>query len=213
MTKPRVIIADDHSMFVDGISKLLQPEVDLVETVEDGRALLAAVARVEPDIVVADISMPKLNGLDATKELKKDYPDTKVIILTMHASVQFAESAFRAGANGYVVKHCAVTELIAAIREVQMGRYYLTPLVARDVLTFFMERVPTRQRADILTPRQREVVQLVAEGYTVKGIAAQLNISPKTAESHRYSIMKQLDLHTTAELTQYAIQEGIISIE
>ena len=213
MTKPRVLLADDHSILVDGLRQVLAPEVELLGTVEYGRALLKAASELEPDIVIADISMPLLNGIDATKELKKAYPKLKVIILTMHTNVKFAEAAFRAGADGYVVKSSAATELITAIHEVQKGRTYVTPLVAKDVLEFFIERVPSTSRAENLTGRQREVLQLIAEGYSIKGIADVLNISAKTAESHRYAVMKELDLHTTAELTRYAIQQGIVSLE
>jgi DNA-binding NarL/FixJ family response regulator len=213
MTKPRVLLADDHSILVDGLRQVLAPEVELVGTAEDGRALLKAASELEPDIVIADISMPLLNGIDATKELKKAYPKLKVIILTMHTNVKFAEAAFRAGADGYVVKSSAATELVTAIHEVQKGRTYVTPLVAKDVLEFFIERVPSTSRAENLTGRQREVLQLIAEGYSIKGIADVLNISAKTAESHRYAVMKELDLHTTAELTRYAIQQGIVSLE
>jgi len=213
VTKPRVLLADDHSILVDGLRQILNPEVELVGTAEDGRALVKAASKLVPDIVITDISMPVLNGIEATKELKKIHPEIKVIVLTMHANVKFAEAAFRAGADGFVVKRGAADELVTAIREVQKGRAYVTPLVAKDVLEFFIERVPATSRADVLTDRQREVLQLIAEGYSIKGIAGALNISPKTAESHRYAIMKELDLHSTAELTRYAIQQGIISLE
>ena len=213
MTKPRVLLADDHSILVDGLRQVLASEVMLLGTAEDGRALLKAASELEPDIVIADISMPVLNGIDATKALKKAYPKLKVIILTMHANVKFAEAAFRAGADGYVVKRSAATELVTAIREVQKGCAYVTPLVAKDILEFFIERVPSTSRAENLTSRQREVLQLIAEGYSIKGIADALHISAKTVESHRYTIMKELDLHTTAELTRYAIQRGIVSLE
>jgi len=211
--KPRVILADDHSILVEGLRAILEPEVELVGTAQDGRALLTAVAELQPDIVVADVSMPQLNGIDATVELKKEHPDLKVIILTQHTNVKFAEAAFRAGASGYVVKSCAATELVDAIREVQLGRAYVTPLVAKDVLSFLIERVPAGSRADELTPRQREVLQLVAEGNTNKSIAETLNISVKTVESHRHSLMQELDLHSTAELTRYAIREGLVSAD
>jgi DNA-binding NarL/FixJ family response regulator len=213
MSKPRLIVADDHSMFVDGLRVLLESEVDLVETVGDGRALLEAVDRIDPDIVVVDISMPRLNGLDATRELKKSFPAVKVIVLTMHTDRKLAESAFRAGADGFVVKQSAADELLTAIREVEQNRYYLTPRVAKDVLSAFIERSPTASGGDQLTARQREVLQLIAEGCTAKEIGKELNVSPKTAEAHRYAIMKELDLHTTAELTRYAIQQGLVSLD
>lgn len=213
MKKPRVILADDHAILVEGLRAILEPEVELVGTAQDGRALLTAVAELQPDIVIADISMPQLNGIDAAVELKKEHPDLKVIILTQHTNVKFAEAAFRAGVSGYVVKSCAATELLDAIREVQLGHAYVTPLVAKDVLSFLIERVPAGSRADELTPRQREVLQLVAEGNTNKSIAETLNISVKTVESHRHSLMQELDLHSTAELTRYAVREGLVSAD
>lgn len=213
MTKPRVLLADDHSIVTEGLRSLLEPEVDLVGTVEDGRSLVRAVAQLEPDIVITDLTMPDLNGIDAAKQILKDYPRTKIIVLTMHADVKFAVAAFRAGVRGYVVKRGDSRELIAAIKEVQRGNSYLTPRVTKDVLDFFVNRVPSTNRAENLTVRQREVLQLIAEGATIKGIANALNISPKTAETHRYAIMKELDLHTTAELTRFAIKHGIVSLE
>jgi DNA-binding NarL/FixJ family response regulator len=157
--------------------------------------------------------MPGLNGIEAAKQIRKDHPRVKIIVLTMHADVKFAEAAFRAGVHGYVVKHSDSAELITAIHEVQRGNAYLTPLVTKDVLEFFVKRVRSSNRAENLTTRQREVLQLIAEGATIKGIASALNISAKTAETHRYAIMKELDLHTTAELTRFAIQHGIVSLE
>jgi DNA-binding NarL/FixJ family response regulator len=211
--KPRVVLAEDHSIVAEGLRAVLEPEVDVVGTVEDGRALLKAVAEHEPDIVITDLTMPHLNGIEAARQIVKDHPKVKVIILTAHADVKFAEAAFRAGVRGYVVKRSGSAELLAAIKEVQTGNAYLTPAVTKDVLEFFVSRVPSSNRAETLTGRQREVLQLIAEGATIKGIANALNISPKTAETHRYAIMKELDLHTTAELTRFAIQHGLISLE
>lgn len=213
MIKPRVLLADDHSILIEGLRQILEPEMEIVGTADNGRALLAAAAELEPDIVIADVSMPQLNGIDATKALAKTNPDIKVIILTQHTNVKFAEAAFRAGASGYVIKQCAATELLDAVRAVHMGQAYVTPLVAKDFLAFFIERAGKSRRAENLTTRQREVLQLVAEGCTNKDVAQALNIATKTAESHRYAIMKELDLHSTAELARYAIQQGIISLE
>ena len=213
MDKLRVLLAEDHSIVAEGLRAVLEPEVDVVGTVEDGRALLKAVAEHEPDIVITDLTMPNLNGIEAARQIVKEHPKIKVIVLTMHADIKFAEAAFRAGVHGYVVKRSGSVELLAAIKEVRSGNFYLTPRVTKDVLQFFVKRVPASNRADNLTGRQREVLQLIAEGATIKGIAEGLNISPKTAETHRYAIMKELDLHTTAELTRFAIQQGIISLE
>lgn len=213
MNQPRVVLADDHSILLEGLCRILESAVDLVGTAQDGRALLKIVDELEPDIVIADVSMPQLNGIDATRELKKTHPDIKVIILTQHTNVKYAEAAFRAGARGYVIKSCAATELLDAIREVHVGHAYVTPLVAKDVLEFFIGRTSGSGRTEHLTTRQREVLQLVAEDNTNKAVAAALNTSVKTAESHRYAIMKELDLHSAAALTRYAIREGLISLD
>jgi DNA-binding NarL/FixJ family response regulator len=213
VAKPRVLIAEDHSIVAEGLRAVLESTVDVVDTVADGRALLKAVAAHEPDIVITDLSMPNLNGIDAARKIAKEYPQVRVIVLTRHTDVKFAEAAFRAGVRGYAVKQSNSAELIAAIKEVQSGNFYLSPTVTQDVLGFFIDRVPLSRRADMLTGRQREVLQLIAEGATIKRIADALSISPKTAETHRYAIMKELDLHTTAELTRFAIQHGLISLE
>jgi DNA-binding NarL/FixJ family response regulator len=213
MSKPRVLLADDHSILIEGLRQILEPEVDLVGTVGDGRELLKAAAKLQPDIVITDVSMPQLNGIDATKELKKTHPDIKVIILTQHTNVKYAEAAFRAGAAGYVVKSSAAAELLDAIREVGLGRAYVTPVVAKDVLEFFVGRTSGSGRSEDLTPRQREVLQLIAEGHTNKLIAEALSISVRTAESHRQAIMDELDLRSTAELTRYAIREGLVALD
>jgi DNA-binding NarL/FixJ family response regulator len=212
MKKPRVVLAEDHAIVAEGLRTILAQEVDLLRTVGDGRALVEAVAELDPDMVITDLTMPDLNGIDATRRILRDHPRVKVIVLTMHTDVKFAEAAFRAGVHGYVVKRSDSTELITAIHEVQRGNTYLTPVVTKDVLQFFVERVRPSTRAENLTERQREVLQLIAEGATIKGIAQALGISAKTAETHRYAIMKELDLHTTAELTRYAIQQGIVSL-
>jgi len=210
MKKPRTLLADDHSMFTEGLRIILEPEVDLVAIVDDGRALLKAVDEHQPDIVITDLTMPSLNGIDAAEQIRKQHPRVKIIVLTMHADVAFAEAAFRAGASAYVVKRSGATELIAAIKEVRRGNSYLTPAVTEDVLTFLVDRVPSN-RAPGLSPRQREVLQLIAEGARTKDIAEALHISPRTVEAHRYAIMQELDAHTTAELTRFAIRHGIVS--
>lgn len=213
MSKPRVVLADDHSIVAEGLRAILEPEVELVGTAEDGRELLRLVAEHEPDIVITDLTMPGLNGIEAAQRITKEHPRVKVIVLTMHADVTFAEAAFRAGVSGYVVKQSGATELITAIKEVRKGNSYLTPTVTKDVLGFLVDRVPATNRAQALTARQREVLQLIAEGATNKAIADTLNISPRTAETHRYTIMQELDLHTTAELTRFAIRHGVVSDE
>lgn len=217
MSKARVLLADDHTLVLEGISKLLEPHFDLVGTVEDGRALLEAAKTLKPDVVLADISMPLLNGIDAARQLRKTLPDTKIVFLSMHSDPTYVTEAFRAGAAGYLLKRSAASELVFAIEEVLKGRFYVTPAVAKGVLTDVLgEAEASRREAPTkgpsLTPRQREVLQLVAEGKSIKEIATILDISIKTVEFHKSRIMEELDLHTTAELTKYAVAHGIASL-
>ena len=211
MTQPRVLLADDHAMVLAGLRKILEPEYDLVGTAGDGRELLELAASLKPDVVVVDISMPLLNGLDAVRQLKKTDSSVKVVFLTMHADVDFATEAFRAGASGYLLKHSAVEELPKAINEALQGRVYITPLVAKGVLSSLMDSpAPSPSRSVDLTSRQREVLQLVAEGRTIKEIAGILNVSPRTVEFHKTNLVKMLGVKTTAELTRYAVKRGIV---
>jgi len=213
MNKTRVLLADDHTIVAEGLRSLLEDEFEFVGAVSDGRALLEAARDLRPDVIVADISMPLLNGLDAARQLKRDGATAKIVFLTMHAEAQLAAEAFRAGASGYLLKSSAGEELITAIHEVIKGRAYVTPLITRDVLSFLMGagRQP-EQPADKLTPRQREVLQLIAEGRTMKEVASILNISARTVESHKYEMMEALGVQTNAELVQYAIKIGLVSI-
>jgi DNA-binding NarL/FixJ family response regulator len=213
MDKPRVLLADDHTIVAEGLRSLLEGEFEFVGAVSDGRALLDAAQKLKPDVIVADISMPLLNGLDAARQLKRDGVTAKIVFLTMHAEAQLAAEAFRAGASGYLLKSSAGEELIAAIHEVIKGHAYVTPLITKDVLSFLMDaaRQPD-QPAVKLTPRQREVLQLIAEGRTMKEVASILNISSRTVESHKYEMMEALGVQTNAELLQYAIKIGLISV-
>lgn len=208
----RVLLAEDHAIVAQGLEALLKDTFDLVKIVHDGRALLAAVEELKPEIVVADISMPLLNGVDAVRQIKSSRPETKVVMLTMHADVQLAVEAFRAGASGYVLKSSAGEELITAVHEASKGRSYLTPLIAKDMLSVLIEAKGAPQSAERLTGRQREVLQLIAEGRTMKEIATILHISTRTAESHKYEMMEVLGVHTTAELIQHAIRLNLVSI-
>ena len=214
MTRPRVILADDHTLLVDGLRSLLEPRCELVGTVEDGRALIEAAQRLHPDVILLDISMPLLNGLEAAHQLKELVPDSKLIFLTMHADRSYVREAFRAGASGYLLKRSAVSELEHAISVVLRGRRYITPLLS----TVGLESIfpgsmadPTAHLED-LTPRQREVLQLVAEGHTAKEIANTLAISVKTVEFHKARILDRLGLLTTSDLIKYAIRHGITSL-
>ena len=178
MSKPRVLLADDHSLVLEGFRRILDDQCDLVGMVEDGRALLEAAQRVQPDIVILDVSMPLLNGIDAATQLKKSHPSIKVIFVTMHADADYVRSAFEAGASGYLLKRSAVDELEQAIRAVWAGHTYITPLIAKGLLDVLMTIGPGQsQQKKTLTFRQREVLQLLAEGRTVKDIAIRLKIS------------------------------------
>ena len=215
MKKPRVLMADDHSLILAGLRKLVEVECDVVGTVEDGRALVAAAQKLRPDLILLDISMPLLNGLDAARQLTKLVPESKVIILTMHASPTYATEAFQAGASGYLLKRSAASELSQAIQSVLQGQQYLTPLITKDVLDSVFKPSTGKRgmpASTALTPRQREVLQLVAEGRGTKEIATILSVSVKTVEFHRSRIMQQLDIHTTADLTKYAITHGITGL-
>jgi len=215
MTRTRVLLADDHTLVLEGLKKLLAAEFDLVGMVEDGRALLAAARKLMPDVVLLDISMPLLNGLEAARQLKKSLPEIQIVFLTMHSEKTYVTEAFRAGASAYLLKRSAASELVFAIQEVVKGRFYVTPLVAKEVLSPFLDRrrgmrtLPGRGSLGNLTQRQREVLQLVAEGRANKEIAEIMHISIKTVEFHKAGLMEKLGLYTTAELTKYAINHGI----
>lgn len=212
MTKPRVLLADDHTLVVEGFRKLLEEEFDLVGTVEDGRALLKTAPTLQPDVVLLDIAMPSLNGIEAARQLKKMMPEVKIIFVTMHADPAYVTEGFRAGASGYLLKRSAAAELVQAIQAVLKGQHYVTPLITKDLVHTLIEGSPEHQSGPAsLTPRQREVLQLVAEGHSMKEIANTLNISVKTVEFHKAQIMEQLNLHSTAELTKYAIAHGLTS--
>jgi DNA-binding NarL/FixJ family response regulator len=215
--KPRVIIADDHALVAEGVTKLLEHDVQLVATVPDGRALVQAVEKHNPELALVDISLPLLNGLDACKQLKKSNPSVKVIILTMHLEKHFVTEAFRAGVSGYVLKQSVTDELLFAIKEVLKGRTYVSPLVTQSLVDQALQPAPTSSvepaaPAGNLSLRQREVLQLVAEGKSTKEIASTLNVSIKTVEFHKTRIMKELKLHSTAELTKHAIAIGLVSV-
>lgn len=210
--KPRLLVADDHTLLIEGFRLMLEPEFDLVGSVEDGHALLVAAEKLKPDVVLMDISMPLLNGIDAARQLKKAQPSCKIIFVTMHSDADYVTAAFRAGAAGYVLKRAAASELLTAIRQVLQGRHYVTPLVTKDALGSLMAPPPAEGKmSDVLTARQREVLQLVAEGRTRKEIATVLNIAVKTVEFHKAAIMKELGLRNSAELIRYAIERGMIA--
>jgi DNA-binding NarL/FixJ family response regulator len=212
MSLPRVLLADDHTLVLEGFRRLLEEHCDLVGTAEDGRTLIEAAERLQPDLVLLDISMPRLNGIDAARMLKKQYPAMKFIFVTMHADPSYVNEAFKAGASGYLLKRSAAQELTQAIQAVTKGDYYVTPLITKDVISAFIASGrPNIPAADDLTARQREILQLVAEGFSAKEIAAQLTLSHRTIEFHKAKIMEVLDLHTTADLVKYAVAHGLVT--
>lgn len=211
MSRPRVLLADDHRVVAEGLSRLLAEDFELVGMVEDGRALVAAAKKLQPDVIVADISMPQLNGIDAMAHLMKDNARVKVVFLTMHQEPAYARRALDAGAAGFVVKHSAPAELVMAIHAALKGQTFITPALASEVMRQAQHGSrETEEPAKLLTPRQREILQLLAEGRSAKEIAATLAISPRTVEFHKYQMMETHGLHSTAELVHFAIRHGIV---
>ncbi len=209
MPRPRILLADDHRIVVEGLRGLLEPEFEIVGIVEDGRALLTAAEKLRPDVIVADISMPLLNGIDSVRQIKKTHEEIKVVFLTMHPDVTYAASAFEAGALGYVLKHSAASELATAIRHALKGETYITPLLKGELEHFSKGITAQQDEITRLTQRQREVLQLFAEGHSAKQIAAILNISVRTVEFHKYRMMTDLGFKSVAELIRFAVRHGI----
>ena len=206
MNRIRLLLADDHVMFAEGLRSLLRDEFELLGTVANGKELVEATLESKPEIILVDISMPVLNGFDAVREIRKSGSDTKVIFLTMHNDATLLAEALRCGASGYILKQAAGEELVNAIREVAQGNHYISPLV-----TSLPPPSKTKQAKRTITPRQREVMELISQGLTMKEIAAELKISTRTAETHKYEIMETLGVETTAELIRYCMRLGLIS--
>lgn len=210
----RVVLADDHTLVRAGIRKLMEsiPSLVVVGEAHDGLALLALVEELKPDLVLMDIAMPKLNGLEATLRLSEASPMTRVLILSMHQNEEYVRLALRHGAVGYLLKDAATMELELAIETIRRGETYLSPAVTKGVLADYVKRLRDDDPpAGHLTPRQRQVLQLVAEGLSTKEIARRLDLSVKTVDTHRSQLMKQLDIHDVAGLVRYALREGLIS--
>ena len=209
MSGPRVLLADDHNLLLGAFEKLLAPECEIVGTASDGRTLVAEAQRLKPDVVVLDIAMPLLNGLDAGRQIKQSHPAVKLVFVTMNEDSDLAAEAFRAGASAYLLKRSAASELLVAIREVMKGRSYVTPLVTEGLVGSFMDAANRKPSHD-LTPRQREVLQLLAEGHSMKQVAALLNVTPRTVAFHKYRMMEQLNIRSNAELIQFAVTHHIV---
>jgi DNA-binding NarL/FixJ family response regulator len=211
VSKPRVLLADDHRIVAEGLKGLLADEFDLLDIVEDGRALVKAAREHRPDVIVADISMPHLNGIDALVELKRDNPNVRVVFLTMHRDIAYARRALEAGAAGFVLKHSAPAELVVALRAALQGRTFVAPDLAAELMR--TAKQSTRNDTDpvaALTPRQREILQLLVEGKSAKEIALALDLSARTVEDHKYRMMESLGIENSAELIHFAIKNGIV---
>ena len=207
MKRTRLIIADDHVMFAQGLESLLHDEFELLGTAGNGEELVEATLRLGPDVILVDISMPVLNGFDAVRRIKASGSDTRIIFLTMHDDATLLSEAFRCGASGYILKQAAGEELVNAIKEVAHGNNYVSPLVTN----LPDEPLPIPTQKATVTPRQREVLELISQGLTMKEIASHLNISTRTAESHKYEMMQTLGVDSTAELIRYSLRLGLIS--
>jgi DNA-binding NarL/FixJ family response regulator len=209
LKKTRILLADDHQFITEGLKNILEPKHEVIGTVEDGKKLVRQAIKLQPDILVVDISMPILNGFEAFEQLKKEGVKSKVIFLTMHPDVAYAARALDMGASGYILKHSAPEELLLAIDKALLGGTFLTPKIEVEINN---SNHTTKSPLRKLTSRQREVLQLLAEGNSAKKIAKILFVSPRTAEFHKYRIMEELGIKTNAELVQYAIKHGIVSI-
>jgi DNA-binding NarL/FixJ family response regulator len=210
MPLPRVMLADDHTILLEAFRKLLESDFQVVGTVPDGRALIDLAPDLKPDAVVVDVGMPLMNGLEAGLRLKELMPSVKIIFLTMNEDPELAVKAMRSGASGYLLKSSAASELTRAINMALKGKSYVTPQIARGMQKAFINNPNPRGRANALTPRQREVVQLLAEGKSMKEVASVLKVTPRTVAFHKYRVMEELNLETTAELIQFAIKSKIL---
>ena len=212
MLGTRVILADDHILMLDALRNLLEPEFEVVGTFADGRALVEAAPQLKPDVIVLDIGMPLMNGLSAGQRLKRLMPAAKLIYLTMNQDQDMAAEAFRLGANGYLLKHSAASELVAAIRQVVRGGSYVTPLMTEGVVGSLTNHFKKLKSTNYLTLRQKEVLQLLAEGRSMKEAAFILNVSPRTVAFHKYTMMDHLHIKTSAELVQYAMSSQLVAV-
>lgn len=211
MKKPTVILADDHTLVLEGFRRLIEAQCDLVATAGDGQALLQAVAQHRPDVVILDISMPVMNGIEAVRTMKAQFPSVKAVFVTMHADPAYIRAAFQAGASGYLLKQSLGDELTQALHTVLRGHTYVTPLIAREVVDGMLS-TDKRPLAE-LTARQQEVLQLIVDGASAKNIAGKLNISHRTVEFHKAQLMQQLNLHSTVDLIKFALTNGLVRLQ
>jgi len=211
-SRPRIVIADDHMLVAEACKKLLEAEYDVVATVGDGRALVEAATTLKPQVLVIDVGMPLLNGLDAGQQCKEILPWVKLVYLTMTEDADLAAEAFRRGASSYLLKSCAATELLLAVREALKGQTYLSPTIAKDTIDFLLRQDKETIKEQRLTGRQREVLQLLAEGKSMKEVASVLNLTTRTVAFHKYRIMEVLNAKSSAELVQYAVKNHVVAV-
>jgi DNA-binding NarL/FixJ family response regulator len=209
----RILLVDDHQMIRDGLRHLLklQKDMDVLAEAEDGRSAVQLAGKLKPDVVILDVAMPDLNGIEAARQIRSLYPEVRIVALSMHSDRRFIAEMLKAGATGYLLKDSAFEELAQAVRTVAAGRTYLSPQITGSIVEDYVQRLPNGRDsvASILTPREREVLQLLAEGQSTKQIAGRLHVSVKTIETHRRQLMEKLNLHSVAELTKFAIREGL----
>ena len=210
MKRPRVILADDHTLVLDALKKLIEPEFEVVGLFADGHSLVANAPKLNPNVVVLDISMPMMNGLSAGQELKQMMPLVKLVYLTMSQDADLAGEAFRLGASAFLLKNSAASELLQALREVTRGGYYVTPLMTKGMVGSFVQNFKRRKSKSHLTLRQKEVLQLLAEGRSMKEVAFVLNVSPRTVAFHKYTMMEHLEIRSSAELIEYAMRNSLV---
>lgn len=210
MNPIRIVLADDHCLFLEALKKFLEPQFEVLATFKDGYALVNGAPALNPDLIILDIGMPLMNGLNAGQRLKELLPKTKLIYLTMNMERDVAAEAFRLGASGYLVKSSAGTELLQAIREALRNKTYITPLLTEGVVGSFFENIKRKRNPEKLTLRQKEVLQLLVEGRSMKEVALMLNVSPRTVAFHKYTMMEHLRLKTSAELIQFAVRDSLV---
>ncbi len=211
MTRTRILLADDHTLLLEAFKRLLEPEYDVVGTVSDGQALLTSAQELKPDLIIIDIGMPQISGIEAARRIRESFPKAKLIFLTMNHDSEVAAEAFRIGGSGFLVKTSAASELLHAIREILRGGSYVTPGILKRTVSSVRRQPRPKKDFHELTKRQREVVKLLGEGRSMKEAALILNLTSRTIAFHKYRTMEQLHLKSTAELVQYAVEHGIVS--
>ena len=212
MKRPRVVLADDHPLMMDALKNLLEPDFEVVGTFTDGHALVEGAPKLNPNAIVLDIGMPTMNGLSAGERLKKLMPSVKLIYLTQNIDQDMAREAFQLGASAYVIKSSAASDIVRAVQEALRGGSYVTPILTKGIVGSFIKNFKQEKRTNRLTLRQKEVLQLLAEGHSMKGVAFVLNVSPRTVAYHKYTMMEHLSIRSSAELIEYAIKRSLVTI-